>query len=195
MGWPTHVTRVGTDPERSASYLARLYLLARASSSFQGLWWYDFQDDGWNPEYNEDNFGLVRPDLTPKPAYYVMADISELVAKGQYIDRVETEDKDFWVLRFQRGGRDYWTLWSADDQERQVLLETTSPDQTLMVRQLGQDGFVTRWGFRDWVGRGGFVANRLSLVVGHRPVMLSGDLAGVSVVETISRLRVDSKQK
>ena len=36
MGWPTHVGKQGTEPELSASYLARLYLLARTSESFRG---------------------------------------------------------------------------------------------------------------------------------------------------------------
>ena len=90
MGWPTHVGKNGTDPELAGSYLARLYLLARTSPSFQGIWWYDFQDDGWKPQYNEDNFGLVRPDLTPKPSYHVLADIAPVVAKGQYVGRLPT---------------------------------------------------------------------------------------------------------
>ena len=195
MGWPTHVTRGGTDPQLSASYLARLYLLARTSPSFKGLWWYDFQDDGWNPEHNENNFGLVRPDLTPKPGYYVLADIAELVARGQYVDRLKTDDEDLWVLRFKHSDRDCWTLWSADDRDRQVVLETESPDKGLTVRQLGHDEYVTRWGLRDWVGRGEFAANRLSLVVGRRPFMLSGDLSGISVVETIPRPRENIGQK
>ena len=110
------------------SYLARLYLLARTSPSFTGIWWYDFQDDGWNPQYNEDNFGLVRPDLTPKPAYHVMADISPVVAGGQYVGRLTTEAKEsLWVLRFKVGQKDCWTLWSADDKDRQVILRTNLP--------------------------------------------------------------------
>ena len=190
MGWPTHVTKGGTDPQLSASYLARLYLLARTSPAFKGLWWYDFQDDGWDPKYNENNFGLVRPDLTPKPGYHVVADISELVAKGTCLDRLATDDEQLYVLRFTRDGRDYWTLWSADDQDRQVILQTEHTDQTLLVRPLGHDPCLTTWGFRDWVGRGGpFTANRLSVVVGHRPLMISGDLSGVSVHDVIPRAR------
>lgn len=191
MGWPTHVTKGGTDPELSASYLARLYLLARTSASFAGLWWYDFQDDGWNPKYNEDNFGLVRPDLTPKAAYYVMADISQLVGKGQYVGRIETPDVHVRGLRFTRDGRDYWTLWSDDDQDRQIVLQTERPDTPVLVRRLGHDAGLMQWGFRDWAEQRGaeVVPNRMSIVVGHRPFMLSGDLAGLSVVEVIPRIR------
>ncbi len=192
MGWPTHVTKHGTDPELSASYLARLYLLARQSPSFKGLWWYDFQDDGWNPEYNEDNFGLVRPDLTPKPAYHVLADIAPIVARGDFIDRLVTKDESLWVVRFRLDGEDRWALWSADDKDRQVVLETEKPAQPVVVWQTGTAYrfYMVAWGFRDWAGRRGeLIPNRLSLTVGHRPVLLGKDLFDVSIVEVIPRFR------
>jgi len=190
MGWPTHVSKHGTDPELSASYLARLYLLARTSASFKGLWWYDFQDDGWNAEYNEDNFGLVRPDLTPKPAYHVMKDISPTVTYAQCTGRLSTSDESLWVLRFKTGEEDTWALWSADDRDRQVVLQTESPGKPVMIRQSGQGSYVTTWGQRDWAARRTeLVPNRLAVVVGHRPVLIGNDLTGVSVVEVILRPR------
>ncbi len=196
MGWPTHVTRHGTDPELSASYLARLYLLARQSPSFKGLWWYDFQDDGWNPEYNEDNFGLVRPDLTPKPAYHVLADIAPIAAHGDFIGRLPTKDENLWVLRFKVGREDTWALWSADDKEQQVILETEAPAGQVTIRQAGHDAHPMRWGFRDWADRRGELApNRLSLTVGHRPVLLGNDLSGVSIVEVVPRPRESAGQE
>lgn len=190
MGWPTHVGKNGTDPELAGSYLARLYLLARVSPSFQGLWWYDFQDDGWKAESNEDNFGLVRPDLTPKPGYDVLMDIAPVVAQGRYVDRLATKDENLWILRFKVGREDCWALWSADDQDRQVILQTNSPAQPLTVQQAGRDKYPTPWGFRDGTSRGsGPVPNRLSVVVGPRPCLIGSDLSGVSIVEAIARPR------
>ncbi len=127
MGWPNHVGRTGTAPELSASYLARLYLLARTSPSFRGIWWYDFQDDGWKPDHNENNFGIVRPDLTPKPAYHVLADISDLIANGNCIGRIETDSNNIEIIHFRHKGRDTWAMWSSDDQDHQVILQTDSP--------------------------------------------------------------------
>jgi len=188
MGWPTHIGKNGTEPELSASYLARLFLLARMSPSFRGLWWYDFQDDGWRPEYNENNFGIVRPDLTPKPAYYVLADISDLIARSEYIDRLKTEDDNLWVLRFKHKQRNFWTLWSSDDKTRQVILRTKSPSSRLTIHHLGYKPYQSAWGFRDWVGRKSEVlSDTLSIVIGPRPLLISGDLAGVSVLKTIPR--------
>ncbi|UCG57893.1 MAG: hypothetical protein JSU70_00015 [Phycisphaerales bacterium] len=196
MGWPTHMSGGGTEPELSASYLARLYLLARTSPSFRGLWWYDFQDDGWRPEHNENNFGIVRPDLTPKPAYHVMGDISDLVARGEYIDRLETEENELWILRFRYDQRDCWAVWSADDTDRQVILRTKSSSGLVTIHQLGHKPYRSDWGFRDWVGRdGSFAANKLSVVVGPRPVLISGDLSNVSVSRIIPRARTAPQQE
>mgnify|MGYP000887316168 CR=1 FL=1 len=190
MGWPTHVTKGGTDPQLSASYLARLYLLARTSPSFAGIWWYDFQDDGWNPQYNEDNFGLVRPDLTPKPAYHVMMDIAPLVAAGEFVGRLDTKDESLQGLRFKIGEKDCWALWSADDRDRQVILQTESPERPLTIQQTGSDARVVKWGFRDWTSRRSEpIANQFSLVVGPRPVLIGDDLVGVSVAGVVARFR------
>jgi len=201
MGWPTHIGKRGTEPELSASYLTRLYLLARTTSSFRGLWWYDFQDDGWRRKYNENNFGIVRPDLTGKPHYYVLADISDLITRGEYIGRLKIKDGNLWVLRFRYKQRDVWALWSSDDKERQVILQTKFPPKRLMIQKLGHRPYESGWGFRDWVGpqprlatgdagagrKGEFISDRLSIVVGSRPFLISGDLAGVLVLQTISR--------
>ncbi len=190
MGWPNHVGRTGTKPELAASYLARLYLLARTSASFRGIWWYDFQDDGWKPDHNENNFGIVRPDLTPKPAYHVLADISDLIANGQCLGRIETNSKNIEIIRFRHEGRDTWAVWSSDDRDRQVILQTKSPVGDLTIHQLGHKPYVSGWGFRDWVGRRGeFIPDRLSIVAGPRPLLISGDMAEVSVLETIPRPR------
>jgi len=191
MGWPTHAGERGTSPELSASYLGRLYLLARTMPSFQGLWWYDFQDDGWNAEYNEDNFGIVRPDLTPKPAYYVTRDISTLVRHGQYIDRLSTPDEHLWILRFRHDEEDVWAIWSGDDQERQVILRATDPGESLLVQQSGHAPMKRRWGYLDWAGnrRNELEKNQLSIVVGHRPYILRGDLGSASIMDVLLRSR------
>ena len=189
MGWPTHIGKRSTTPELSASYLARLYLLARTSPPFRGIWWYDFQDDGWEAEYNENNFGIVRPDLTPKPHYHVMADISDLITRGEYIDHLKTNDNNLYVLQFRHKQCDIWAMWSSDDKTRQVILQTKSPLKSLTIHQLGHKPYKSSWGFRDWVGgKNELISDRLSIVIGSRPFLISGDLTDVSILKTIPRL-------
>jgi hypothetical protein len=185
MGWPTHVGKPhGTEPALSASYLARLYLLGRTLPYLRGIWWYDYQDDGWNPEYNEDNFGIVRPDLTPKPAYYVMADLAPLIPRSAFLGTLETPDENLRGLLFRLENQEWWAIWSADDQTRQVLLETDQPDQSLVTHQLGYPPIERLWGFRAWAtgGNAEFQRQQLSLVVSHRPWLLRGQLQRVRLV-------------
>ena len=80
MGWPNQIDKRGAPPRVSADFLSRMYLLSRTLPFMKGIWWYDFQDDGWNATYNEENFGIVRPDLTPKPPYFALAGVAGLVA-------------------------------------------------------------------------------------------------------------------
>jgi hypothetical protein len=153
------------------------------------MWWYDYQDDGWNPEYNENNFGIMRPDLTPKPAYYVMADVSDLIRHGEYVDRLDTSDENLWVLQFRHGQEDIWAVWSGDDQDHQVILETKTPGQNIVIQKLGHGPIERHWGYRDWAEdrSNEFDPQQLAVVVGHRPYLIKGNLSGVSVVDVVSR--------
>ena len=186
-GWPTQIDRRGTPPDISAAYLSRMYLLARTMPFLKGIWWYDFQDDGWGATYNENNFGIVRPDLTPKPAYFCLADIAKLVSKAEFLGRVETGDPDVWVLRFRETqGAETWAIWSAHPEDGwQVTLKTPrSSPRAVSVREVGRPAIDREWGSRDWPetrGNAPVAADQLDLVVRGMPWLISGDLDGATV--------------
>ena len=78
MGWST---QVGGTPEREqAGLLARCYLDAVASGAVQNISWYDFRNDGTNPDYNEHHMGVIRNDFTLKPAYRAAATVCRRLA-------------------------------------------------------------------------------------------------------------------
>ena len=186
-GWPTQIDRRGTPPDVAAAYLARMYLLARTMPFLKGIWWYDFQDDGWNAANNENNFGMVRPDLTPKPAYFSLADIAKLVSKAEFAGRVEAGDPDIWALKFREpDGIETWAIWSAHpDDGWQVTLKTSrSNPGAVSVREVGRKAIMREWGSRDWVetrGNAPIAPNQLDIVVRGAPWLISGDLEGASV--------------
>jgi hypothetical protein len=193
-GWPTQIDRRGTPPEVSAAYLARLFLLARTMPFLKGVWWYDFQDDGWNASYNENNFGIVRPDLTPKPSWFAMASVGAVAARGEYLGRVETADPDVWVLRFREpGGAQTWAVWSAHpDDGWQVTIRAPRPGAPpLTVRESGRTALQREWGTRNWAEARGTSAEAatdlLDLVVRGMPWLITGSLEGASVVSVKRR--------
>ena len=81
MGWPTIP---GNASERQqATYLARSYLSAIGCKASCNICWYNFKNDGWNPYYNEENFGITYVDLNPKPAYRALAQICRTFTSGE----------------------------------------------------------------------------------------------------------------
>jgi len=79
MGWPTNTGTHGVSEREAANYLVRFMLLARSRAWLGGVWWYDLIDDGDNARLADHRFGLVRRDLSPKPAFTAARAISRMV--------------------------------------------------------------------------------------------------------------------
>jgi polysaccharide biosynthesis protein PslG len=113
MAWPSHQGACGIDETLQAAYLARAFFLARTLPNIKGMWWYDFRNDGTDKAEREHNFGLVRQDFTPKPAYPVLAAISEIVSRYAFLGRLENTANDVVMLRFARGEDELLVAWST----------------------------------------------------------------------------------
>jgi len=109
MGWPTQVG--GATEREQAELLARAYIGAVASGAVQNISWYDFRDDGNNPYYNEHRFGVVRNDLSPKPAYRAAATLARAIGTRRP-SGVEKWDGDVLACRFGDGDDQVVALWS-----------------------------------------------------------------------------------
>lgn len=202
IGWPTEIDRRGVPTELAAAYLARAFLLARTLPFLKGLWWYDFQDDGWSPTYDEHHFGIVRPDLTPTAGYFALADVAGVASKGAYLGRVETSDPEIWALKFSLpDGKDAWAIWSSHvDDGWQVTLRTSQASpKPVRLTEVGRRAIEREWGEREWaseaeqcahspcrgVPEAKLLPNQFSVVVGKMPWLIFGDLSGT----TISNIR------
>ena len=180
-GWPTQIDERGRTPAVSGEYLARLYLLARTMPWMKGIWWYDFEDDAMKYDYNEANFGIIRPDLTPKPSWYALRDVADLAANAEYLGREDAGDPDVWVLKFRRpDGRDTWAVWSAhEDDDWQVRIQTDPAKRfELTIREVGREPFRRSWGDKAWYDdKRTWNENQVSLIVRGNPWLIEGDLS------------------
>jgi hypothetical protein len=70
----------GVSEAVAADYLPRLFLSAFADG-YQRTFWYEFVDVAGDPLKPDDNFGLLRPDFTPKPAYAALQNLMGLVSE------------------------------------------------------------------------------------------------------------------
>ncbi len=165
MAWPSHQGACGIDENLQAAYLARAFFLARTLPNIKGMWWYDFRNDGTDKTEREHNFGLVRQDFTPKPAYRVLTAVSDIVANYRFIGRDENSDGDVVALRFARGEDELLVAWSAG-KPRNLELEALDPQPgrvALIDTAQPQHGRVTsnaRW---ECTGRGGRCRTTLKL--------------------------------
>jgi len=92
-GW---TTAWGYDTEYTqARSIARSLLSVRSLPYVKGAWLYNSVDctvkesHVWHPEFTEDNFGLMKNDFTPKPAYGVLRDLAPVIRQGKFIERKE----------------------------------------------------------------------------------------------------------
>lgn len=185
MGWPTHVGKAETSAVLSGAYLARLYLLARTMPSIRGVWWYDFQDDGYTRGYNEDNFGMIRPGHTPKPSYHALRAIAQPVRSATSVRHETIADGRVSVLWLTMpDGGETLALWSTDDRPARVVLTrpgAATGDASVQLEQVGYPPVTMPWGFRSHVQPRTLEQDKLVVQADALPVLIRGDLRGVEV--------------
>jgi hypothetical protein len=143
IGFPSQLID-GWSERRQASLAARVYLCTAASGAGRSVSWYDFRNDGNDAFYNEANFGLVRSDLRPKPAYGALAAASRL-GRMRLAGKVEV-GPDAYAFRFSGGSRDVVAA-CAPDKSRLLAFKAAAPRVTNTfgetVHPLSEGGITT----------------------------------------------------
>jgi hypothetical protein len=114
MGWPTYTGPTGISPRQAGVYLAQMFLLARTMTFIKGIWWYDFRDDGVDASNKENDFGLVDPNLKPKPAFAALESVVPIVRDALGVEDMPT-GTSLRALRFRlHGDRQVIALWNTN---------------------------------------------------------------------------------
>lgn len=145
-----HVTEIGwstsaVGDERQAAYLARAMLLFRRHAPGVPVYFYDFMDDGDDPKEKEHNFGLVRTDFSPKPAFQAVAVAASLLANRRFTDAL-ADGADRRVYGYGRAGKaDFYAAWAVG----KTWKDEAAPD-SIKARVALPEG---KWRLVDWQGR------------------------------------------
>ena len=134
MGWSTQVD--ATDEPSQARLLARSYLSAVASGSCQSISWYDFRDDMKDPFYNEANFGILRNDFVPKPAYRALETICKSLNTGTPHFRTDLGEG---ILALEMGK--VTAIWAIPNS---VIFPSTLNDATPVKNLMGEKVQITK---------------------------------------------------
>lgn len=101
--------------------------------------WYDWKNDGPDPAENEHNFGIVKADLTPKPAYGALQTFTRELAGCRFDHRFDTGNTNDYVLVFTGPGHNtklaVWTISGVS--QACVPLNVKSLDGVTFVNAAG----------------------------------------------------------
>lgn len=98
--------------ELQGKYLARQWLINMACGVPISIW-YDWHDDGQDPNEREHNFGTVTWDYWPKPAYIAMKTLIDQLHGFMPVGRVSAGREDDYVVVFRRDGEYKLAAWTT----------------------------------------------------------------------------------
>ena len=187
MGYPNYYHHAGSTYELTAERLTQTYLMGKTLPFLKGLWWYDLQDDGWDTGYNEHNFGLVRGDLTPKPAAMAFKSISNVVLYGKFMEFLEIGEVPARALRFQIGDEQMIAVWCTKRGTDVQFTFKSEACKPVRYQLAGMEMLTRSWGMRDWIGGKPAVENQMAFTVSGMPLLIWGDLSDVKLVSVEER--------
>jgi polysaccharide biosynthesis protein PslG len=107
----------GLSLDKQAAFVARQQLVDLLNHVPISIW-YDWQNDGENPDEREENFGIVSYDLKPKPAYVALRALTTQL-NGFHIDhRLPTGRRSDYVILFKSksgGGGEKLAAWTTTE--------------------------------------------------------------------------------
>ena len=113
--WGYSTYKKGVSLETQAAFVARQQL----SNLLNGVplsIWYDWKNDGPDPNENEHNFGTVLPDLKPKPAYVAIQTLTRELSGYRIARRLSLAgDKDYVLLCTNQAGEQKLAAWTLGE--------------------------------------------------------------------------------
>jgi hypothetical protein len=129
----------GLTVEKQAEYLVRSFLINLMNDVRLSIW-YDWRDDGPDPNEQEHNFGTVYLDLRPKPAYMAMQTLARELFGYAFAARIHSES-----------GVDYLALFRKGDDYRLAAWTTGEPHKIKIPVDVEQFDVVSLTGERSRV--------------------------------------------
>ena len=144
--WGYSSTWRGLTDEMQAAMLAREFLTNIANGIPLSIW-YDWRDDGTDPNEAEHHFGLVRNQYQsgrsqvyePKPAYLAAKTLTSQLDGYRFVERRRAGSDDDYVLVFTNGNDRRIVAWTTSATPRRATL-TGMTGHFVITRVTGQPG-------------------------------------------------------
>ncbi len=141
-GYPTTLDSNSVTEEMAGAYLVRMYTNMmgwKKEGKVDAVFWYDFQNDGVDPYFAENNFGLIRTWQTEdvphaaKVGYATMSAMTSMLSKATYTAELNYEDGILGHRFEAENGSDIVVLWCSKASKSLTL---TVNNQTITMRDM-----------------------------------------------------------
>lgn len=112
--WGYSSCNKGVPVETQADYIARQFLSNMANGVRLSIW-YDWRDDGPDPNENEHRFGTVAQDMSDKPAYVAAKTLTTELKGYAFANRIRTGPDDDYLALFRKGGDYRLAAWTTGE--------------------------------------------------------------------------------
>lgn len=120
--------------QEQACYLTRM-LLTNLHQGIPVSIWYDWKNDGADPNEREHNFGTVGHDLNPKAAYLAMKVLSSTIS-GYSIDRrIDLGNEEDFAFRLTNGQNEAMAFWTLGKQH--IVTLPVEPTEVTLIGIFG----------------------------------------------------------
>ncbi len=109
--WGYASAAMGISEERQAHYLTRQWLFNLANDVDISIW-YDWRNDGLEPDNAEHHFGTVYNDFRPKPAYRAAQTLNTTLKGYRFLRRIPMENPEDVSLLFGTNGQGILVAWT-----------------------------------------------------------------------------------
>jgi len=130
----------GMSEEKQGQYLARQWLTNVANDIPLSIW-YDWRDDGPDPNEPEHHFGMVsnayrqgrEPVFDPKPAYLAAKTLTTFFGGYQYDKQLNAGGLDDYILLFRKGSSLRVAAWTTADREHRLVVPLDAGEYTAVT--------------------------------------------------------------
>ncbi|MGL1888594.1 MAG: glycoside hydrolase family 5 protein [Reichenbachiella sp.] len=88
-------------------------LLTNISMGIHISIWYDWMNDGTDPNNREHNFGIVENDRVPKLAYYAYKTLNETLYGYTFLQSIDAGSPGVYFLQFGKGDDRIYVFWKT----------------------------------------------------------------------------------
>lgn len=106
--------------QEQAQYLVRMFLINLYQEIPVSIW-YDWKNDGTDPNEREHQFGTVRHDLNPKAAYLAAKVLCSTLAGYSIIEKLDLGSDNDYAFKLSNGKKDIITFWTLAEKHNVVL--------------------------------------------------------------------------